>query len=93
MRHVGRRYYVGPMAFQVMVDLAERDIEVGRDRIDVHMSSVFDGAATEPMQTETGTMQAATPETTTSDLVRIPAAAGYWSNIATVPSRAHGRRC
>jgi hypothetical protein len=70
MRHMGRRYYVGlltaaalhgaghqqPMAFQVMADSAERDIEVGRVRIDFHMSSVFDGAATEPMQTETGTM-------------------------------------
>ena len=100
MRHMGRRYYVGlltaaalhgaghqqPMAFQVMVDSAERDIEVGRVRIDFHMSSVFDGAATQPMQTETGTMQVATPETTAFDLVRFPAAAGYWSNIATVLS-------
>lgn len=98
MRHMGRRYYVGlltaaalhgaghqqPMAFQLIVDSAERDIEVGRVRIDFHMSSVFDGGATRPTQTETGTMQVATPETTAFDLVRFPAAAGYWSNIATV---------
>ncbi len=98
MRHMGRRYYVAlltaaalhgaghqqAMAFQVIVDSAERDIEVGRVRIDFHMSSVFDGAATQPMQTETGTMQVATPETTAFDLVRFPSASGYWSNIATV---------
>ena len=98
MRHMGRRYYVGllsaaalhgaghqqPMAFQVMLDSTERDIQVGRVRIDFHMSSVFDGAATRPFQTETGTMQVATAETTAFDLVRFPAAAGYWSNIATV---------
>ncbi len=100
MRHMGRRYYVAllsaaalhgaghqqPMAFQVMVDTAEREIEVGRVRIEFHRSSVFDGAAIQPMQTETGTMQVATPETTAFDLVRFPAAAGYWSNVATVLS-------
>lgn len=100
MRHMKRRYYVGlltaaalhgaghqqPMAFQVMADSAERNIKVGRVRIDFCMSSVFDGAATELMQTETGTMQVATPETTAFDLVRFPAAAGYWSNVATVLS-------
>jgi predicted transcriptional regulator of viral defense system len=100
MRHMGRRYYVGllsaaalhgaghqqPMAFQVMVDSTERDIEVGRVRIEFHSSSAFDGAATEPKQTETGMMQVATPETTAFDLVRFPAASGYWSNIATILS-------
>lgn len=100
MRHMGRRYYVGlltaaalhgaahqqPMAFQVMVDSPERGIKAGRVRIDFHMTSVFDGAATLPMQTETGTMMVATPETTAFDLVRFPQASGYWSNIATVLS-------
>lgn len=100
MRHLGRRYYVGllsaaalhgaghqqPMAFQVMVDSTERDIAVGRVRIEFHRSSVLDAAATRPVQTETGTMQVATPETTAFDLVRFPAAAGHWSNIATVLS-------
>ncbi len=36
------------------------------------------------IQTETGTMRMATPETTAFDLVRYQAAAGYLSNIATV---------
>lgn len=100
MRHLDRRYYVGllsaaalhgaghqqPMTFQVVVDAAERDIEVGRVRIEFHTSSIFDSAATEAMQTETGMMKVATPETTAFDLVRFPAAAGYWNNIATVLS-------
>jgi predicted transcriptional regulator of viral defense system len=98
MRHLGRRYYVSllsaaalygaghqqPLAFQVMVDASERVMEVGRVRIDCHLTSLFDGAATSTIQTETGTMQVATPETTAFDLVRFPAACGYWSNIATV---------
>jgi hypothetical protein len=104
MRHMGRRYYVGlltaaalhgaghqqPMAFQVIVDSAERDIKVGRVRIDFHMSSAFDGAATQPMQTETGTMQVATPETTAFDLVRFPAAAG--TGATSRPSSRSWRR-
>lgn len=100
MRHLGRRYYVAllsasalhgaghqqPMAFQVIADAVERDIEVGRVRIELHLSNRVDGAATEKVQTETGTMVVATPETTAFDLVRFPSAAGYWSNIATVLS-------
>ena len=99
MRHLGRRYYVAllsaaaihgaghqqPMVFQVMVDAIERDIEVGRSRIEFHSSRRMNGAATQTVQTETGTMLVSTPETTAFDLVRFPAAAGYWSNIATVP--------
>jgi predicted transcriptional regulator of viral defense system len=98
MRHLGRRYYVAllsaaalhgaghqqPMAFQVIADAAERDIELGRVRIDFHVSNRFEGAATQSMQTETGAMVVATPETTALDLVRFPAASGYWNNIATV---------
>ena len=100
MHHQGRRYYVGllsaaafhgaghqqPMAFQVMVDGSERDIEVGRVRIDFHRSSSLDSAATQPVQTENGTMRVATPETVAFDLVRYPSASGYWSNVATVLS-------
>ena len=100
MRHLGRRYYVAllsaaalhgaghqqPMAFQVIADAAERDIEVGRVRIDFHASNRLEGAATQAMQTETGTTVVATPETTAFDLVRFPAASGYWNNIATVLS-------
>lgn len=98
MRHRGRRYYVGllsaaalhgaghqqPMALQVITDAVERGIEVGRVRVEFHASNLFDGAATQRMQTETGSMLVATPETTAFDLVRFPAHCGFWSNIATV---------
>jgi predicted transcriptional regulator of viral defense system len=36
------------------------------------------------MQTETGSMVVSTPETTAFDIVRFPAACGYWGNVATV---------
>ena len=100
MRHLGRRYYVAllsaaalhgaghqqPMAFQVIADAVERDIDVGRVRIEFHASSRVEGAATQTMQTETGGMVVATPETTAFDLVRFPGACGSWSNVATVLS-------
>lgn len=100
MRHLGRRYYVAllsaaalhgaghqqPMAFQVIVDTPERDIEVGRVRIEFHASGLLDRAATQLVQTETGSMRVSTPETTAFDLVRFPAASGHWSNVATVLS-------
>lgn len=100
MHHLGRRYYVAllsaaalhgaghqqPMAFQVIADAAERDIEVGRGRIEFHVSNLVEGAATQTMQTETGSMAVSTPETTALDLVRFPSVCGYWSNIATVLS-------
>jgi hypothetical protein len=62
-----------PMAFQVIAEAAERDIEVGRVRIEFHVGIRFEGAATQSLQTETGTMHVATPETTAFDLVRFPA--------------------
>lgn len=105
MRRLGRSYYVAllsaaalhgaghqqPMAFQVIADAVERDIEVGRVRIEFHLSSRMSGAATQTLQTETGTMVVSTPETTAVDLVRYPSAAGYWSNIATVLSELAGQ--
>lgn len=100
MRHRGRPYYVAllsaaalhgaghqqPMAFQVITDAVERDVAVGRVRVQFHASNLVEGAATERVQTETGSMVVSTPETTAFDLVRFPAAGGYWSNIATVLS-------
>jgi hypothetical protein len=62
------------MAFQVLVDSPERGVEVGRVRIEFHASRALQGGATQAMQTETGSMQVATPETTAFDLVRFPAA-------------------
>lgn len=98
MHHLGRRYYVAlltaaalhgaghqqPMAFQILADADERDIELGRIRIEFHVSRLVPGAATQKIQTETGTMVVSTPETTAFDLVRFPSAAGSWSNVATV---------
>lgn len=100
MRHRGRRYYVAllsaaalhgaghqqPIAFQVITDAVERDIEVGRVRMDFHVSNLVEGAATERVQTETGSMIVSTPETTAFDIVRFPAACGSWNNVATVLS-------
>lgn len=100
MRHLGRRYYVAllsaaalhgaghqqPMTFQVIANSPERDVVLGRVRIELHVSNLVQGAATQMIQTETGSMVMATPETTAFDLVRFPAASGYWSNIATVLS-------
>jgi len=98
MLHLGRRYYVAlltaaalhgaghqqPMAFQVMVDAIERGIEIERVRIEFHVSNLVFKANTTRIQTETGTMVVASPETTAFDLVRFPSASGYWSNISTV---------
>ncbi|MDD9970185.1 MAG: type IV toxin-antitoxin system AbiEi family antitoxin [Myxococcales bacterium] len=98
MRHLERDYYVGlltaaalhgaghqqPMAFQVIVDAAERGIEVGRVRIEFHVSNLVAAAETQRVQTETGTMTVSSPETTVFDIVRFPAACGSWSNVATV---------
>ena len=98
MRHLGRSYYVAllsaaalhgaghqqPMAFQVIADADERDIEMGRVRIEFHVSRLIRDAAIQRVQTETGTMAVSTPETTAFDLVRFPASAGHWSNVATV---------
>jgi len=98
MNHLRRRYYVGllsaaalhgaghqqPMGFQVITDARERDIELGRVRVEFHASNLVEQAATAPIQTATGTMIVSTPETTAFDLIRFPGASGYWSNIATV---------
>jgi predicted transcriptional regulator of viral defense system len=98
MRHRGRQYYVGlltaaalhgaghqqPIAFQVVTDAVERDVQVGRIRVEFHFSNLIDTAATELMKTETGSMVVSTPATTAFDLVHFSAACGSWSNIATV---------
>jgi predicted transcriptional regulator of viral defense system len=98
MRHLGRRYYVGllsaaalhgaghqqPMVFQVMADRAIRAMQVGRVRLEFHAIRSVATAAIVEVQTETGSMAVASPETTAFDLVRFPEASGYWSHIATV---------
>ncbi len=100
MEHLKRSYYVGllsaaalhgaghqqPMTFQVFANTVERNIEVGRVRIEFYRRSLIEQVTTQTMRTETGSMVVGTPETTAFDLVRFPAASGYWSNIATVIS-------
>jgi hypothetical protein len=74
------------MAFQVIAAVPERDVQVGPVRIEFHSSRRMKAAATECVQTETGTMVLSTPETTAFDLVRFSAASGSWSNVSTVIS-------
>jgi hypothetical protein len=53
-------------------------------QIEVHASRTVAAMPVETVQTETGTMVVATPETTAFDLVRFASAAGHWSTVATV---------
>ena len=98
MRHLEQPYYVGllsaaaihgashqqPMAFQVVTSQPTREMRAGKVTIRFSMNSKVERMPTTEIQTETGTMRVATPETTAFDLVRYQAAAGHLSNIATV---------
>ncbi len=100
MRHLGRDYYVGiltsaalhgaghqqPMMFQVIADRATRSMHAGRVQITVHASRTVAAMPVERVETETGSMAVATPETTAFDLVRFFSAAGHWNHVATVLS-------
>ncbi len=100
MSHLGLYYYVGvlsaaalhgaghqqPMMFQVIADLATRPMQAGRVQIEVHTSRTVKVMPVTPVETETGTMVVATPETTAFDVVRFFLAAGHWNNVATVLS-------
>lgn len=98
MRHLDQSYYVGllsaaaihgaahqqPMVFQVVTDRPTREMRAGKVTIRFSMSGKVEQVPTTRIQTETGTMRVATPETAAFDLVRYQAAAGHLSNIATV---------
>ncbi|MFO7641613.1 MAG: type IV toxin-antitoxin system AbiEi family antitoxin [Candidatus Competibacteraceae bacterium] len=98
MRHLGQPYYVGllsaaaihgashqqPMVFQVVTNIPTREMRAGKIRIRFFMNRNVERVPTTEIQTETGAMHVATPETTAFDLVRYQAAAGHLSNIATV---------
>jgi len=98
MRHFDQPYYVGvlsaaaihgashqqPMVFQVVTSKPTREIRVGMVTIRFSMNRKVEQMPTTGIQTETGTMRVATPETTAFDLVRYQAAAGHLSNVATV---------
>ena len=98
MRFLDQRYYVGilssaalhgaahqqPMTFQVVTDRVTRTASAGRVRIEFHKSRIVDRMPVVELPTDTGVMRVAAPEVTAFDLVRYPAAAGYWNNVATV---------
>jgi len=98
MRHLGQPYYVGllsaaaihgaahqqPMVFQVVTSKPTREMRAGRVALQFSMSSKVTQMPVTQVQTETGTMRVATPETTAFDLVRYQAGAGHLSNAATV---------
>lgn len=98
MRFLGQPYYVGilsaaalhgaahqqPMTFQVVTDKPTRPARAGRVRIEFHMSRVLKRTPVVEMPTDTGMIRVASADATAFDLIRYPAAAGYWSNVATV---------
>lgn len=100
MARLERQYYVGiltaaalhgaahqqPMVFQVVADRATRAMRAGRVHIHVHASRTVAEMPVTRVETETGTMAVATPETTAFDLVRFFSAAGHWNNVAMVLS-------
>ncbi len=97
-RFLRQPYYVGllsaaalhgaahqqPTTFQVVTNKPTRPVQVGRVRIEFHVSRRAARTPAEEKQTQTGTMRVATPEATALDLVRFAGAAGGVSNIATV---------
>lgn len=73
-----------PMVFQVMTSRPTRKIHVGRVAIQFSMSRRVEQMPATDMQTETGSMRVATPETVAFDLVRYPAGAGHLSHAAMI---------
>ena len=73
-----------PMVFQVMTSKPTREMYAGRVVLRFSMSRKMEQMPLMSVQTETGSMRVATPETTAFDLVRYPAGAGHLSNTATV---------
>jgi len=98
MHFLKQPYYVGllsaaaihgaaheqPMVFQVITGKPIRDMRAGRVVLRFSMNRKVEQMPVTDVQTETGSMRVATPETTAFDLVRYPAGAGHLSNAATV---------
>jgi predicted transcriptional regulator of viral defense system len=98
MRQLGREYYVSflsaaarhgashqaPQTFQVAVDRTLEDRDVKRVRLRFVKNRVVGEAAREDAQTQTGTFQLATKETTLVDLAWRPRLGGGISNVATI---------
>jgi predicted transcriptional regulator of viral defense system len=73
-----------PMVSQVVTSRPTREIRAGRTVIQFLMSRKVEKMPVTQVQTETGTMRVATPETTAFDLVHYQAGAGHLSNAATI---------
>jgi predicted transcriptional regulator of viral defense system len=73
-----------PMVFQIMSNKPTRPIRAGKVVIHSTMNRQIEQMPVTAVQTETGSMHVATPETTAFDLVRYSAGAGHLSNAATV---------
>ncbi len=73
-----------PMLSQVVTSIPTREIRAGRTVIQFLMSRKVEKMPVTQVQTETGTMRVATPETTAFDLVHYQAGAGHLSNAATI---------
>ena len=98
MKHFDQPYYVGllsaaaihgaghqqPMVFQIMTSKPTREVVSGRVVIQFLMNKKVEHMPVLEMQTETGSMRVATPETTAFDLVRYSSAAAGLGNVGTV---------
>ncbi|PKN45906.1 MAG: hypothetical protein CVU59_07680 [Deltaproteobacteria bacterium HGW-Deltaproteobacteria-17] len=98
MRHFEQPYYVGllsaaaihgaghqqPLVFQVMTNKPTREVISGRVVIQFLMNKKVEQMPVLALQTETGNMRVATPETTAFDLVRYGSAAAGLGNVGTV---------
>lgn len=98
MEDFGQPYYVAllsaaalhgaahqqPMVFQVMTSKPTRRVQAATVSIRFLMRGNLERMPVTKVQTETGVMSVATPETTAFDLVRYPAAAGHWGNVTQV---------
>ncbi len=98
MRHLNHPYYVGllsaaaihgvahqqPQEFQVVTDVPQRPIVVGRVRIRFVVKKEIETSKIQMVKTETGAMRVSTVEVTALDLVHYPKVAGHLGNVATV---------
>lgn len=79
------------MVFQVIANQILKPIRVGRLRLDFHYKKLIDFSFSEPVKTETGTMEVATPEMAACDIVRYIDAAGQIHNVTTVLCELEGQ--
>src|SRR3990167_939463 len=103
MKHMKQPYYVSLLTaaslygaahqqaqeFQIMVTKPARSITVGRSQIHFYVRKHLISMITRPVKVFTGQMQVGIPEVVAFDMVKYPAASGYWNNILTVLEELH----